>query len=205
MTLFFYPARVVSQQSFPIRKFTLLWCPLSRTNKIISHHHPLRILSFSLKPGMTSVLKNLTSALKKFGHGDRMNAPRVLKLIEPMGLAIAVSSGLDERLECVAALFKLLGSDSFRKDEEIGLVIGEALALFAEAYNTAQDNISSETSVENWSLDMDEGFGRTLSPPAQVSKNVIDWHQKVCSKDLTPFLAFAGRLYVAPNGKIDFQ
>ncbi len=141
---------------------------------MISHCSRPCVFPSSLKPGMASVLKNLTSALNKFGHGDRMNAPRVLKLIEPMGLSIAVSSGLDERLECVAALFKLLGSDSFRKDEEIGLVVGEALALFAEAYSTSQDDLSSETCAENWPLDMDESFGRTLSPPAQVSINLIN-------------------------------
>ena len=113
-------------------------------------------------------MKNLTSALNKFGHGDRMNAPRLLKLIEPTGLSISVSNGLSERSECVGALFKLLGSDAFRKDEEIGLVIGEALALFAEAFNTSEADASSKTDIENWPLDMDETFGRSISPPAQV-------------------------------------
>lgn len=127
------------------------------------------VYSISLKPGMTSVLKNLTSALNKFGHGDRMNAPRVLKLIEPTGLSIAVSVGLSERSECVDALFKLLGSDAFRKDEEISLAIGEALALFAEAYTILETDSSSTINTEDWPLDMDEKFGRSLPPPVQVS------------------------------------
>jgi proteasome component ECM29 len=117
---------------------------------------------------MASLLVSVASALNKFGHGDRMNAPRVLKLIEPTGLSIAVSTGLSERSKCVEALFKLLGSEAFRKDEEIGLVIGEALALFGEAYSTAESDSSSETDTDNWPLDMDETFGRSLSPPAQV-------------------------------------
>lgn len=123
---------------------------------------------------MISVLNSLASALNKFGHGDRINAPRLLKLIEPTGLSIAVSSGLAERSECVGALFKLLGSEAFRKDEEISLVVGEALALFAEAYNTSQGDMSSNANVENWPLDFDETFGRNLSPPAQVSEATID-------------------------------
>ena len=123
---------------------------------------------------MTSVLNSLASALNKFGHGDRINVPRLLKLIEPTGLSIAVSSCLAERLECVGALFKLLGSEAFRKDEEISLVVGEALALFAEAYNASQGDMSSNTNVENWPLDFDDTFGRTLSPPAQVSETKVD-------------------------------
>ena len=118
-------------------------------------------------PGMSSALKSLTNALNKFGHGDRINAPRVLKLVEPAGLSLAVSTGLGERSDCVEALFKLLGSDAFRKDEEIGLVIGEALALFAEAYSSSEEDLS--TSIENWPLDMNDTFARSLSPPAQVS------------------------------------
>ena len=123
---------------------------------------------FSLKPGMVSVLQNVTSALNKFGHGDRMNAPRLLKLIEPSGLAIAVSTGLPKCSECVEALFKLLGSDGFRKDEEIALVIGEALTLFAEASSTNETDAASIIGTEKWPLGMNEEFARSLSPPLQV-------------------------------------
>lgn len=124
---------------------------------------------------MASVLKSLTSALNKFGHGDRINAPRVLKLIEPAGLSIAVSTGLVERSECVGALFRLLGSDAFRKDEEISLVVGEALALFAEAHDVRQDDLSSKPDTENWPLDLDDTFGRSLSPPSQVSMTMMKY------------------------------
>ena len=145
---------------------------------------------------MVSALKSLTSALNKFGHGDRINAPRVLKLIEPAGLSIAVSTGLDERLECVGALFKLLGSDAFRKDEEIGLVIGEALALFAEAYKTSQDDLSSKIDTENWPLDMDEAFGKCLSPPAQVSMKMMKWLERNIAKNLPQLHFYIYRLCI---------
>lgn len=118
---------------------------------------------------MVSVLENVKIALNKFGHGDRMNAPRLLKLIEPAGLSIAVSTGITERAECVEALFKLLGSDAFRKDEEIGLFIGEALALFAESYNDIEIDSPSKTGTGHWPQDLDDVFASSLSPPNQVS------------------------------------
>lgn len=135
--------------------------------------YQIHIFLFSLKAGMSSVLQCLTSALNKFGHGDRINAPRVLKLIEPAGLALSITTGLNERSECVGSLFKLLGSDAFRKDEEIGLVLGEALALFAESYKNNEGSFTSN--AENWPLDMDDKFGRNLSPPAQVSTLSMEW------------------------------
>ena len=119
------------------------------------------------------MLKNVACALNKFGHGDRMNAPRVLKLIEPAGLSVAVSVGLSERSDCVDALFKLLGSDAFRKDEEIGLAIGEALALFAEACKTIETDTSTKMDTVDWPLDLDETFARSLSPPGQVRSTMI--------------------------------
>ena len=149
---------------------------------------------------MSSALKCLTNALNKFGHGDRINAPRVLKLIEPAGLALSISTGLDERSECVGSLFKLLGSDAFRKDEEIGLVIGEALALFAESYKDSEANLASNAT--NWPLDMDDKYGRSLSPPAQVvytllrtAKSTSNNHKRrSCAPALLAVVARAIRL-----------
>lgn len=127
---------------------------------------------------MVSVLNSITVALGKFGHGDRMNAPRVLKLIESTG--VALSSGIPERLECVDALFKLLGSEAFRKDEEIGLAIGEALALFAEAYSA-----TGETDTRDWPMDLDATFARSLSPPSQVRSTILVLDDKEAIKIIT--------------------
>jgi proteasome component ECM29 len=159
---------------------------------------------------MASVLKNATCALNKFGHSDRINAPRVLKLIEPTGLSIAVSTGLSERSECVGALFKLLGSDAFRKDEEIGLVIGEALALFAGACDTTETDSSSKIDTGNWPLGMDEIFGRSVSPPAQVSLTMTEMvetnDEKFKNQPCVLHLSiYKGCLYFAPNSKIHLQ
>ena len=111
---------------------------------------------------MASVLNNTAFGLKKFGDGDCVNAPRVLKLIEPTGLCLSVAISLPERSHCVDALFKLLGSEAFRKDEEIGLAIGEALATFSEAYKTL------DFGIQNWPMNMDESFARNSPPPTQV-------------------------------------
>jgi hypothetical protein len=71
---------------------------------------------------------------------------------------------LSEYSLCVDALFKLLGSSAFRKDEEIGLTIGEALATIAQA-----DCALSSTDVKDWPLDMNETFAKNSSPAVQVN------------------------------------
>ncbi|KAL3920061.1 MAG: hypothetical protein SGILL_003448 [Bacillariaceae sp.] len=132
------------------------------------------VLPDSLIPGMTVALSKLGLGLTKFGNGDRASAPRVLKLIEPAGHAIAVvitsqrpeTSIQTAQSECVDAIFKLLGSDAFRKDEEIALSAGEALATFASAYRS--DNVLIEGSMNEWPDDMDVDFSRALPPPAQI-------------------------------------
>lgn len=123
---------------------------------------------------MTATLTKLALGLSKFGNGDRTSAPRVLKLIEPAGLAIAAvaaahwndTSMQSAKSECVDALVKLLGSDAFRKDEEIALSVGEALATYAAAFPTTE--ASAEAAANEWPADMDEDFARTLTPPGQV-------------------------------------
>jgi hypothetical protein len=124
---------------------------------------------------MTAVLRKLSTGLTKFGNGDQSSAPRVMKLIEPAGLAVAVvatgqlgnqqfwSAGS----ECFDALFRLLGSDAFRKDEEIALSVGEALATYASAYLSYEASV--DKSGNEWPAGLDEDFVETLSPPPKVS------------------------------------
>jgi hypothetical protein len=142
--------------------------------------------SCSLKAGLASVLKNEAAALNRFGDGDRVNAPRVLKLIEPSGLSISIAAGSSERSNCVDALFKLLGSGAFRKDEEIGLAVGEALATFAEA----DCDLSAKVDVGDWPLQMDETFARNSPPAVQVSsiKRSFIKKEKIFTDDVFFFL-----------------
>ena len=117
------------------------------------------------------VLKSLASAMGLFGNGDRTNAPRVLKIVEPAGLALAVtisSPGAQVvRSACVDALFSLLGSNAFRKEEEIALSVGEALAEFAAAYKTA-DAAAWAKEKCRWPSDMDLDFALKSPAPVQV-------------------------------------
>ena len=69
------------------------------------------------------------------------------------------------RLACVDGLFVLLG-DAYRKDPEIALVVGEALAKYADSLG---DGIwASDAKV--WPMDLDEEFAKDLPPHEQVSK-----------------------------------
>jgi hypothetical protein len=124
-----------------------------------------------LRIGWVSVVRDLTKSLNKFGNGDRVNAPRSSKVVEPTGLVLGVVTPAPEedvvgaRLECTDALFKLLGSDAFRKDEEIALAVGEALAVFSQAQMDAAITMND---VLPWPDGMDEDFAKKSSPPVHV-------------------------------------
>jgi len=163
----------------------------------------------SLKACLNSVLKNQASALNRFGDGDRVNAPRILKLIEPSGLSISIAAGLSECSNCVAALFKVLGSDAFRKDEEIGLAVGEALATFAEA----DCNLLQKIGARDWPLGMDDFFARNSPPAVQVvftllrtAKSTSNNHKRrACGPALLAVVARATSLDVNKNLRICLQ
>ena len=146
------------------------------------------ILDQRLYTGTTTALVKLWKALHKYGSGDQTNAPRASKLAHATGVCLAAStsgagtrdSGSESveidgvvyylgpaRLQCVDALFSLLGSTAFRKDEEIALVAGEALAQFADAFSPRDATWTSE--AESWPADLDEEFAKELPPHQQVS------------------------------------
>jgi hypothetical protein len=129
-----------------------------------------------LIPGVAVVLKKLADALVVFGSGDKVSAPRVLKIVESAGSAIGMTSGVHDELivaarsECVDSIFKLLGSDSFRNDEEIALSTGEALGIFASEYvpDEAVENVEQIT--EEWPADFDETYAKAAPPQVEVSR-----------------------------------
>jgi proteasome component ECM29 len=137
------------------------------------------ILDQKLYDGTAAALTQLTTALKKYGNGDHADAPRASKLAHAAGICLAAStsgagsvSSTDSinlgpaRLECVAALFALLGSSAFRKDEEVALITGEALATYADAYSPKDVVWSSESA--DWPATLDEEFANELPPHQQV-------------------------------------
>jgi hypothetical protein len=52
------------------------------------------------------------------------------------------------RIQCVDALFSFIGSMAYRKDSEVALVTGEALTLYADAYNV--ENIAWSGYANEW-------------------------------------------------------
>jgi len=128
------------------------------------------------------VLNQISAGLAKYGNGDHMDPPRVVKLAKAAGRCLAsttTGSGIagpdlsgqnvslgPARLGCVDAVFNLLGSMSFRKDEEIGLVAGEALASYADAFSP--ENATWSSSGQDWPLDYSQDFANELPPHEHV-------------------------------------
>ena len=120
----------------------------------------------------------MTEAIRKYGNGDTIDVARVSKLSKAAGVCLActtatpklgkaVSNDLgDARLKCVDALFLLLGSASFQKDEEVALWAGEALADYSDAYSPK--DVEWSTAKSAWPDGNDEDFAKALPPHQQV-------------------------------------
>lgn len=140
------------------------------------------LLEDSLVPGATNALQKVAEALRKYGNGDNVDVPRVFKLAKSAGCCLAATTARSgtasqpssagenlgsARLKCVDALFLMLGSAAYRKDEEVALATGEALAVYCDAFSP--EDVSWETYQHNWPAAMDEEFARALPPHQQVS------------------------------------
>jgi len=132
------------------------------------------ILEATIVPGATLALSKLSEAIRIYGNGETIDIPRVSKLTRSAGMCLAattatttVDSSLgDARLICVESLFLLLGSTSFRKDEEVALWAGEALAEYCDAYSPL--NVAWPSSEVDWPEEDSEEFARKLPPHQQV-------------------------------------
>jgi proteasome component ECM29 len=140
------------------------------------------LLDSRLYIGSAAVLNQLAAGLTKYGNGDSTDAARVVKLSKAAGDSLSAStsgSGIvsvnargedvglgPARVKCADALFTLLGSMSFRKDEEIGLVAGEALACYADAYSPK--NVVWGAANLLWPDDFSESFASQLPPHQHV-------------------------------------
>ena len=131
-----------------------------------------------LEPVMVSgaalALRNLSEAIRKYGNGETVDIPRVSKLTRSAAMCLAATTATttadanlgDSRLSCVESLFNLLGSVSFRKDEEVALWAGEALAEYSDAYSPI--NVTWSTARNDWPEEDNEEFARVLPPHQQV-------------------------------------
>lgn len=140
------------------------------------------LLNEALLSGATIALLQLGEALRQFGNGDNIDVPRVSKLAKAAGSCLAATTivagheGTENgtggdlgsaRLSCVDSLFLMLGSAAFRKDEEVALWTGEALALYSDAFSPKEVNWSSQT--DEWPAEMNDDFAKVLPPHQQVS------------------------------------
>ena len=141
-------------------------------------------LNDTLADGCIEALKCLHIALKRFGNGDQTDETRTNLVAKASGVVLAATTLRrnlaakevndeigKERLECVDALFGLLGSSSFRKDPEMMLEVGEALGIYADAYSPDGATWSLPDEVKPTAFDL--LYANKLPPHAQVRTNII--------------------------------
>ena len=142
------------------------------------------ILNHRLFDAMAVAIDSMNCALKKYSSIDHADPTRVSVLIQAAGLLLAAStsgagftksaSSANEnsvidlgpaRLLCTEGLFGILGSAVYGKDDELALVVGEALVKYADALGTGE--WSSE--VSEWKEGAyDESYAFGLPPHQHV-------------------------------------
>ncbi|KAL7535755.1 hypothetical protein ACHAXR_007187, partial [Thalassiosira sp. AJA248-18] len=144
------------------------------------------ILNRRLFDAVAIAMDSLNSALKKFSSIDHADPTRVSSLIQAAGLLLAAStsgagftkgaassedgsSSIDlgpARLQCTEALFGILGSTVYRKDDELSLVVGEALLKYADAFGAGEWSSGSESGWKEGKYD--EKYAFELPPHRHV-------------------------------------
>lgn len=169
------------------------------------------ILEDALVPGASLALSNLTEAIRKYGNGETIDVPRVSKLAKAAGTCLActtatpklgtvVSKDLgDARLKAVDAIFLLLGSTAFRKDEEVALWAGEALAAYSDAYSPKDVEWSTSKSV--WPEENNEEFALALPPHQQVGFTDLGFTLSELSCTNSMAIVILSRLFISFCGE----
>ena len=135
-----------------------------------------RIPADILNPIATSfppLFDSLTEALKKSSQGERCDPFRVMSVARATGLVLSATKSLtsNENVDgCVDALFSLLGSDSYKKQNEVALVAGEALAKYADRGGSPG---LPQAELRDVSLPFDETYAKTLPPNQFVIYRIL--------------------------------
>jgi len=135
------------------------------------------VLHEKLYTGISETLASLDSALRKNLNGDKTDPIRASCLIKSVGTTLAASTSAagyvsdtirigQTRLQCMGALFKALGSEAFRKSNEIALAAGEAIAKYADAYSP--QNVTWSNLVQEKPDQFDEELLLKMPPHEQV-------------------------------------
>jgi len=178
-------------------------------------------LNEQMKQCTGQALVKLASSIRKYGNGDHTDASRAYSLAEAAGTVLASSTLYtnkssfssnsskteqnsinigSSRLECVDALFSLLGSSSYRKDPEISLVVGEAISFYADAYGPKDAVWSMPQGIRPEIFD--ETYANALPPHSQVVYRLLKKEAKVtnpikrtaCAPVMLALVARAARL-----------
>jgi len=115
------------------------------------------ILNRRLFDAMAVAIESMNCALKKYSSIDHADPTRVSVLIQAAGFLLAASTSgagftkssssakensmIDlgpARLLCTEGLFGILGSAVYGKDDELALVVGEALVKYADALGAGE-------------------------------------------------------------------
>jgi len=148
----------------------------------LSYDGDAPVLDTRIYAGTTRALTLLDVALRKYSNGDHTDETRASALAHAAGVVLAASTsaaGYDSddatadrsvgpaRIQCVDALSTLIGSNAFRKDPEVALVAGEALADYADAYGP--DSAVWSSPATEWPDTYSDEYANELPPHQQVS------------------------------------
>lgn len=124
------------------------------------------ILNERLYDSLAGTMESMTAAVKKYSSIDHADPTRSNSLIQAAGFMLAATtsgSGLPNlgpaRLQCIEALFGVLGSHVYGKDDELSLTVGEALASCADAIGAGEWSSSSDFEWKEMHYDESYAFG----------------------------------------------
>jgi hypothetical protein len=169
-------------------------------------------LDIRLYQGCATALHELADSMIRFGNGEHADPRRTSRLARAAGAVLAATgsvSGVEtngdvatlslSRAVCVTSLFNLFGSSSFRKDDEIGLGIGEALAAYADCTNDL--NLASMPTLTDWPSDYSDDLAARLPAyqhvtyvlVAKMAKSSSPHERNACAPALLALVARVAR------------
>ena len=174
------------------------------------------ILNPKLFDAMAIAIDSMNTALKKYSSIDHADPTRSSSLIQAAGLLLAAStsgaghkkdtnaanSTIDlgpERLHCTEALFAILGSAVYRKDDELALIVGEALVKYADALGSGEWSSGSDSEWKEGAYD--ESYAFELPPHRHVLYTIFrrelvssnPQKKNACAATLLALIAHASR------------
>lgn len=171
------------------------------------------ILNQRLYDSLAAAMDSMTTALKKYSSIDHADPTRSSSLIQAAGFLLAATtsgSGFSKlaksennaidlgpaRLQCTEALFGILGSHVHGKDDELCLMVGEALACYADAIGAGTWSSGSDNALKEGLYDESYAFG--LPPHRHVvyttlRREILSTNHSKKNSSAAILLALVGR------------